>query len=283
MPRQWPALTFDLDVDVCVVGGGLAGLDRGARDWRGAAGRWPCWKRAGSPGTRRAAIAALCCRALRPDVDTLRRRVAGSTTPRRCGRCRKPASIMSAPRSRRPPCRASSRSTAGSTSPRSTAATTMWRACALLGQEFGAEVEGWPTERVRDVLNSRPLFSRDPLPERLPHSSAQLCARSRRGRGSGGRAYLRGDAGARHRSGAGCASASPPRPRACAPITSCSRATPTSALLGPDLRNAGADVDLCRGHGAARRPVGGRDQLSRRRSAISALPTTITASSTATA
>src|SRR5262245_22733098 len=25
-PRRWPALTFDLDVDVCVVGGGLAGL-----------------------------------------------------------------------------------------------------------------------------------------------------------------------------------------------------------------------------------------------------------------
>src|SRR3954469_17990475 len=25
-PRRWPTLTFELDVDVCVVGGGLAGL-----------------------------------------------------------------------------------------------------------------------------------------------------------------------------------------------------------------------------------------------------------------
>ena len=33
-----------------------------------------------------------------------------------------------------------------------------WSSSRLLGQEFGAEVEGWPTEKVRDVLKTNHYF-----------------------------------------------------------------------------------------------------------------------------
>ena len=44
-------LTFDLDVDVCVVGAG---------------GRWWCWKAAASPGARPAVTTVSFCPALPP-------------------------------------------------------------------------------------------------------------------------------------------------------------------------------------------------------------------------
>ncbi len=67
----------------------------------------------------------------------------------------------------------------------------------LYGQELGAEIEGWPTERVRDGAAERPLFPCHAPAERLPHPSPQLCARPGGGGGGGGRAHLRGHAGAR--------------------------------------------------------------------------------------
>ena len=47
---------------------------------------------------------------------------------------------------------------AGSTSPRPRTPRRRWPAARLLGQEFGAEVEGWALERVREVLKSRQYF-----------------------------------------------------------------------------------------------------------------------------
>ena len=81
-----PRLTFDLDVDVCVVGGGLAGLTVAREIGAAAAGRWRCSRRGGSPGTRPAAIAASSCRASPPMHERLSNGSA-SITPRRCGRC----------------------------------------------------------------------------------------------------------------------------------------------------------------------------------------------------
>ena len=39
-----PRLNFDLDVDVCVIGAGLAGLTVARESGANAAGRWPCWR-----------------------------------------------------------------------------------------------------------------------------------------------------------------------------------------------------------------------------------------------
>ena len=60
----------------------------------------------------------------------------------------------------------------------------------LLAGEFGAEVEFWPAERVREHLRSPLYFNGAALSARLQHPSAQLCARAcRRGRARGARIY----------------------------------------------------------------------------------------------
>ena len=70
----------------------------------------------------------------------------------------------------------------------------------FLGREFGTAAEFWPAERVRAHLRSTRYFGGLYLPGAFSHQPAQLRARPcRRGRGRGC-AHLRGDAGARDRS-----------------------------------------------------------------------------------
>ena len=67
-------LTYDLDVDVCVIGGGLAGLtaarEIARRGWSVAV-----LEAAASPGTPRGATAASCCRAFAVAMDQVIDRV----------------------------------------------------------------------------------------------------------------------------------------------------------------------------------------------------------------
>ena len=66
---------------------------------------------------------------------------------------------------------------------------------------IGVNIEMWPAERVRSVLPSAPLFQRRPLSARLPHPAAQLRAGLGQCRAGGRRAHLRGHAGTGDRCG----------------------------------------------------------------------------------
>ena len=88
----------------------------------------------------------------------------------------------------------------------------------LYGQELGAEVEGWPTERVREVLKTNHYFHALHLPRAFHiHPLNYALGLAERG-GSGGRAHLRGNssAGDRRRRRAQ-AHHHAVRPRACRP------------------------------------------------------------------
>ena len=98
----------------------------------------------------------------------------------------------------------------------------------LYGQELGADIEGWPTERVREVLKTDHYFHAMHWPRAfhihpLNYALGLAEAAERRARAS---------SRTRRRSrstSTACASASSRRPRACAPAISCSPATSISA------------------------------------------------------
>ena len=120
---------------------------------------------------------------------------------RNCGRCRKPASTMCAPPSTTPACRASIRSDGWLNVSKTDDADRIIATLQLLGQDFGAEVEGWATDRVRDVLRSDRYFNALHFPRAFhlhPLNYALGLAARRR---SGGGAYFRAHAGGDDRPG----------------------------------------------------------------------------------
>ena len=98
----------------------------------------------------------------------------------------------------------------------------------LYGQELGAEVEGWPTERVREVLKTDHYFHALHLPRAFHiHPLNYALGLAERG-GSGRRAHLRAHNQRSRSMPKACASASPRRPPACVPAISSSPATSIS-------------------------------------------------------
>ena len=169
--------------------------DRGARDraprlvGRGAGDR------PRSPGTRRAATTVSCCRAS-PSRWSGWSAASASSTPRRCGRCRRWASTTCARPSPRRACPASHRSTGWLKVSKVDDGDEALADVQLYGQELGAEVEGWPAERVREVLRSDHYFHAMHLPRAFHiHPLNYALGLAARGR-SGGRAHLRRHAGA---------------------------------------------------------------------------------------
>jgi glycine/D-amino acid oxidase-like deaminating enzyme len=155
-PKRWPALTFDLDVDVCVIGGGLAGLtaalEIGRRGWSVAVleARRVAWGASGSnlgfvvPGFGQDIdrIVARCgldhARMLwslsEDGVEYVRNLIAETGMPGvEVGHGWLDVSQIDN-------------------------GDEMVRIDSLLGQDFGAEVEGWPVEKVRAVLKSEHYF-----------------------------------------------------------------------------------------------------------------------------
>jgi glycine/D-amino acid oxidase-like deaminating enzyme len=154
LPDARPALNFDLDVDVCVVGGGLAGLTVAREVVR-----------------RGSSVALLEARRIAWNASG---RNAGVVLPGFPARLDKIVERVGLPAAKA----LWGLSEAGvghvrdtlaelrlvaeghgwldvSTTPNAEAALAR---LALLGQEFGAQVEGWPIDRVREVLKTRHYF-----------------------------------------------------------------------------------------------------------------------------
>jgi hypothetical protein len=98
------------------------------------------------------------------------------------------------------------------------------------------------------------LLPRHALAARVPHPSAQLCARARGRGGSGGRAHLRADPGAVDRCRRRAqAHRNAVRPRARQPYRARLQC-PSRVADATDCRDAGADLELRGRHRAARAP-----------------------------
>jgi glycine/D-amino acid oxidase-like deaminating enzyme len=155
-PRRWPALTFDLDVDVCVVGGGLAGLTTAlelGRKGRSVAlieARRLAWNASGRntgfvvPGFSQdvQSVLARCglehtkeLWALSEDGVKYVRNLIAETGMPGVDPVDGWLDVSKVDRGDE-----------------------LVEFVTLLGQEFDAEVEGWPTEKVRDVLKTKHYF-----------------------------------------------------------------------------------------------------------------------------
>ena len=270
-------LSFDLDVDVCVIGGGLAGLtvarEIARRGWSVAvleANRM-AWAASGRN-------TGFVLPGFSEDVESMVERIGLDHAKQLMGAVGGRRRLC-APRDRRDRhagCRSRMdgwldvSKTDNDGELRNRVERLRW---------IGANVEVWPSERVRAVLPSRYYFSAAALPARLPHSSAQLRARTCGGRGAGGRAHFRGHAGSGDRCGrraqahrhAGRARAR----RACGAGRQCASRI-ADAAAGSD---ADADHHLCDGDRADRSAFARRHPLSRRGHRRRCAPTTIIASS----
>ena len=169
-PRRWPALTFDLDVDVCVVGGGLAGLTTALEIARRGRSVAVLSRRAASPGMRRVAISVLWCLVLPRMCRAILERCGLDHTKELWALSDDGVEFV--------------RNLIRETAMPGVEPVDGWldvskvdrgdellSFVSLLGQEFGADVEGWPTEKVREVLKTRSLFPRDPFSEGLSYPS----------------------------------------------------------------------------------------------------------------
>ena len=155
-PKQWPSLTFELDVDVCVIGGGFAGLTTAlevARRGLSVAvleARRVAWSASGRnlgfvlPGFSQ-------------DIEKIVARVGIDHARQLWALSEEGVEQV--------------RNYIGEDSIPGIEHGNGWldvskvdngdelvRTVSLLGQEFGAEVEGWPTEKVRAVLKSDHYF-----------------------------------------------------------------------------------------------------------------------------
>ena len=155
-PKRWPALTFDFDVDVCVVGGGLAGLttalEIARRGWSVAVleARRIAWNASGSnlgfvvPGFGQ-------------DIEKIVERCGIDHARALWAQSEEGAEYV--------------RKLVNDTGMPGVDMGAGWldvskvdngdellRIDSLLGQEFGAEIEGWPAEKVREVLKSDHYF-----------------------------------------------------------------------------------------------------------------------------
>ena len=257
-------LTFDLDVDVCVIGAGLAGLtaarEIARRGWSVAVleARPHRLERLGPQ------LTASCCRALPSRWSSVVSRVGLDHAkalwalvgdgPRLCAHDH--------PRDQHAGRRAGRR-LAQSLQDRQGRGRP-GRPCKLYGQELGAEVEGWPTERVREVLKTDHYFHALHFPRAFHiHPLNYALGLAAAAEAAGARIFEGTPALAIDPDGVRKRIATPHGPRARQPYRA-RRQRPSRRADAARRRNAAADLDLCDHHRAARAEARGGHRLSRR-------------------
>jgi glycine/D-amino acid oxidase-like deaminating enzyme len=154
-PLERPRLTYDLDVDVCVIGAGLAGLtaarEIARRGWSVAVleARRVAWSASGRN-----------CGFVVPGFGADIRHMVERTGLERA------KALWKLSEAGVDYVRAAVRETLPEVAPESgwldvskvDSGDELLSIATLLGQEFGAEIEGWPTERVRAVLKTDHYF-----------------------------------------------------------------------------------------------------------------------------
>src|SRR5262245_14945763 len=154
--RQWPALAFDLDVDVCVIGGGLAGLTvaREVAKRRWSVALIEANRIAGSASGRNTGFVL-------PGFGQSAHRLI-----ERCGRDHAKALWALSEKGVAYVRNAILGLAMPGVDPvdgwldvsNDNNADEVMSTLDLLGREFGVEVEGWPADRVREVLKSDVYF-----------------------------------------------------------------------------------------------------------------------------
>ena len=122
-----------------------------------------------------------------------------------------------------------------------------------LGEDFETEVEGWQVDRVRDRAQDRPLFPRHLLSEGVSDRRPQICPWPGRAGEAGRCAHLRGHAGGQHRF-LGHSQAHRDAVGAAARIAHrAGRQYPSRRAVAAAVGDAAAGLALCRRDRAARR------------------------------
>ena len=134
----------------------------------------------------------------------------------------------------------------------------------LYGQELGAEVEGWPTERVREVLKTDHYFHALHLPRAFHiHPLNYALGLAEAAEAAGARIFEHTPALSIDAAGVRKRITTPSAPRARRPYRA-RRQRPSRRADAARRRHADADLDLCDHHRAARAAPRRGDRLSRR-------------------
>ena len=134
----------------------------------------------------------------------------------------------------------------------------------LYGQELGAEVEGWPTERVREVLKTDHYFHALHLPRAFHiHPLNYALGLAEVAEAAGARIFERHDRALDRCRRRAQAHHHAVRPRACRPYRP-RRQRPSRRADAARRRHADADLELCDHHRAARAAPRRGGHLSRR-------------------
>ena len=193
-----PRLSFDLDVDICIVGAGLAGLTVALEAARlGASiavleGRHVGWNASGHHlGTVMPGFGL-------PIADLIER--VGLEDARELWALSKEGADYVRANATEDAMPGISLSEGALEVSNVDAGEALISRLQMLCEDFETEVEGWQVDRVRDGAEDRPLFPRHPLSEGVSARRPQICARPRRAGAARRRAHLRGHAGGQHRS-----------------------------------------------------------------------------------
>ncbi len=125
-----------------------------------------------------------------------------------------------------------------------------------LSEDFETEVEGWQVDRVRDQLGTARYFHGIYYPTRVPDRRPQIHPRSCRAGEAGGRAHLRGHACRQHRSVRHSQAHRDAIGAAARLAHRAGRQRPSRRSVAPPVGDAAAGLALCRGNRAARRAAG---------------------------
>ena len=250
--RERARLSFDLDVDICIVGAGLAGLTVALEASRMGAsvavleGRHVGWNASGHQlGTVMPGFGL--------PIGELIERIGFEDTQASCGTCRRRGPTMSAANATEENIPGIALSEGALEVSNVDVGDQLISRLQMLAEDFETEVEGWQIDRVRSELKTDRYFHGVYYPEGVPDRRPEICPRPRRDGAAGRRPDLRGHAGRldrslrhpqAHRHAVGAAARLAHR---------AGRQYPSRRAAAALVGNPVAGLALRRRHGAARR------------------------------